>query len=444
MDVTIRHVLSPLQGTFTVPPDKAICHRAVLMAALAKGETVIRPWPAADDCQRTLELMQALGVSVTRSGPTVRIRGVEGEMRTPSEDLFCGESGTTLRIASGLLAGVPGVRRLTASPALCRRPMRRIVEPLSRMGVHVTGAAGGRPSSEQEVYPPLTIHGRRPLRAIRYEMPVASAQVKSAVLLAGLSGDGPTSVVEPRQTRDHTERMLRQFGATVRVQQTEVSIEPGPLRSPGELELPGDFSSAAFLIVAAATIPDSRIILRDVSLNPTRIALLDLLTRMGAKITWTIEETSWEPRGTIVVEARPLRGLTLAAEEVPDVIDELPILMVAAACAAGTTRLPALGELRVKETDRIHSMVHGLRQLGVRLQVIEPDTVEIEGGPMRGTTVESAGDHRTAMSLSIAGLVAEGTTTIHETGCVAKSFPGFFDRLRDLVGAATITDGKNR
>jgi 3-phosphoshikimate 1-carboxyvinyltransferase len=314
--------------------------------------------------------------------------------------------------------------------------MRRIVEPLSQMGARIEGAHSS--SGSTECHPPLTIDGRRPLRAFRYQMPVASAQVKSAILLAGLFADGRTTVVERHPTRDHTERLLRHFGLGVSSGAPELSLEPGVLRSPGHLVLPGDFSSAAFFLIAASCVSGSRLQLRDVGLNPTRIALLDVLSRMGARVEIDVTESSWEPRGVITIEACPLRGITLGADEVPGVIDELPILMVAAACAQGTTRLLGIGELRVKETDRIQSMVMGLQQFGVRIRVTAQDAVEIDGGSLSGGTVDSAGDHRTAMSLTVAGLVAEGTTVVREAACIAKSFPEFFDLLRELAGSTTV------
>ena len=426
-----------LQGTLVVPPDKAICHRAVLVAAVAQGKTEIAPWPRADDCQRTLQLVRDLGLAVTESGDAVQLDGRGAEaLRAPSRDLFCGESGTTLRLAAGLLAGQPFRSRLTAGPSLCRRPMRRIVDPLSQMGARLDGADG---QGSEELCPPLTVHGTRPLRAIRYPMAVASAQVKSAVLLAGLFAQGRTTIVERVQTRDHTERILRHFGARLEQDHLEISIEPGALRAPGTLRLPGDFSSAAFFLVAALCVPNARIELADVGLNPTRTGLLDVLKRMGAEVGVKVTEDAWEPRGTVVVESRLLQGITLTAGEVPGVIDELPILMVAAACAQGRSRFQGLGELRVKETDRLLSMVSGLQRLGARVRVAAPDRVDIEGGPLRGGDVSSAQDHRTAMSLAVAGLVAEGGPTIvRGAECVTKSFPEFFEQLRQLAGSPTV------
>ena len=314
--------------------------------------------------------------------------------------------------------------------------MRRIAEPLSHMGARIEGAASGAGSSE--LFPPLTIHGRRPLKAIRYTLPIASAQVKSAILLAGLFADGRTTVVETLHTRDHTERMFRVFGLNVHGHDSEVSIEPGGLTSPGTVVLPGDFSSAAFFIIAASCAPGSRITLHEVGLNPTRTGLLKVLQRMGASVQIMQTDDSWEPRGTLVVEARRLHGTSVEAREVPSVIDELPILMVAAACAQGVSRFQGVGELRVKETDRIQSMINGLRQLGIQVRLPAPDTVEIEGGRLTGAAVDSAGDHRSAMSLAVAGLIAEGITSVRGIECVNKSFPEFFDQLRLVAGSATV------
>ncbi|MBI4342900.1 MAG: 3-phosphoshikimate 1-carboxyvinyltransferase [Candidatus Omnitrophica bacterium] len=426
----------PLQGELALPPDKAICHRAVLLAALAKGSTTIHPWPSAEDCQRTLALVERLGVRGQRSANALTIegRGLRG-LQAPSDPLLCGESGTTLRLAAGLLAGQPFASQLAASPSLSRRPMRRIVEPLTRMGARFEGTAS---VGSSEVYPPLAVHGRFPLEPIRYELPVASAQVKSAVLLAGLFARGRTTVVERHPTRDHTERMMRHFGLALSQEGPEISVEPGEPVSPGAVHIPGDASSAAFFLVAASCVAGSRVTLRQVSLNPTRTGLLDVLRRMGAACSVTATESPWEPRGTVTIEARPLRAIVLEAAEAPSVIDELPILMVAAACAQGRSRLQGVGELRVKETDRLRSMAEGLTKMGVRVSVPSPETVEIDGGTLSGAEVESAGDHRTAMSLAVAGLVARGRTTIRGAECVAKSFPEFFDLLGRLAGSPTV------
>ena len=315
--------------------------------------------------------------------------------------------------------------------------MRRIIDPLSRMGARFE-AEGASSEAQGELHPPITIRGHRPLSAIRYDSPVASAQVKSAVLLAGLFADGRTTVVEPVATRDHTERMLRAFGAQIQVDGRAVSIEPAELSSPGTLQLPGDVSSAAFFLVAAACVAGSRLTIQGLGLNPTRTGLFEVLRRMGAALHVTVDDDPWEPRGSVMLEACPLRAVTVEPHEVPALIDELPILMVAAACASGRSRLGGVGELRVKETDRIRSMVEGLQRLGARIHTVGSQDIEIEGGALTGAVVESAGDHRTAMSLAVAALCARGRCVIRGAECVAKSFPDFFDRLERLTGSSTV------
>jgi 3-phosphoshikimate 1-carboxyvinyltransferase len=424
-----------VRGLAAMPPDKAIAHRLVLLGALGEGEVVISPWPRADDCQRTLDVAQALGASASLSGTRLTLRGVGSlGLRPPGRPLECGESGTTLRLAAGVLAGQLFEATLAAAPSLSRRPMQRIVEPLRQMGAQVDGVARGG-----DVYPPLTIRGRRPLRAIRYAPPVASAQVKSAVLLAGLFADGPTTVIEASATRDHTERALALFGAAVTRQGVEVTVRPSPLRSPPEAVIPGDLSSGAFFVVAAAAGQGSELTVGGVGLNPTRAGFLAVLRAMGADIAEQGQGPPGEQLGNLLVRSAPLRGVTVAAPQVPGLIDELPALMVAATQAQGRTRFEGVGELRVKETDRIASMVDGLRRLGARIQAEGPETIVVDG-PCRltGAAVEAAGDHRTAMSLAVAGLLAHGETRIRGAECVAKSFPDFFDRLAATTGSPTV------
>lgn len=435
MDKIIEQA-SSIRGEVTVPADKAISHRAALCCALVSGPTEITPWPSGDDCQRTLDVLQGLRVPVVRVPNGIRVQGVGlTGLQAPQGDLDCGESGTTIRLAAGLLAGQPFESRLTAAASLCRRPMRRITAPLTEMGAQIVSQPRRTHAPhESEVYPPLHITGRRPLRALRYSMPIASAQVKSAILLAGLSADGSTTVMEPHPTRDHTERLFQRLGVELQGKDGAITMAPprGPFRPPGHLLIPGDFSSAAFFIVAATIVPGSSLTIRDVGLNPTRAHFLAVLQRMGASLTVTMEEDHWEPRGSIQVVAAPLRGTTIEDHEVPQLIDELPLLMVASCAAQGSTTFHGLAELRVKETDRLHSMTSGLRQLGAQVVPSGDTAVTVRGGSLRGSIVESFNDHRTAMSLAVAGLVADGQTTIRGAECVRKSFGEFFDVLASL------------
>ncbi len=437
MDAIITHATTPLQGTLALPADKAICHRAALLCALATGTTTIRPWSIAEDCQRTLDVLHGLGVRIARVSDGIQVAGVGlAGLRAPRATLDCGDSGTTMRLSCGLLAGQPFVSRLAAGPSLSTRPMQRVIEPLSQMGARFEATTG-----PHDVYPPLVITGRRPLRGLAYAMPIASAQVKSAILLAGLYATEPTTITEPVPTRDHTERLLAVLGVSVRQQGTALTLNPpqGALTAPGHLTIPGDPSSAAFFLVAAAIIPGSRVVIEHVGLNESRIAFLEVLKRMGASATWELQEPSWEPRGTVTVAYQSLRATTIEPRDVPRLIDELPILMVAACAAEGSTRFEGLAELRVKETDRLRAITTGLKKLGARLETSGDASVTIARSPLQGTSVESCQDHRTAMSLSIAGLLATGSTRIASAECVGKSLGNFFELLAAMASPSSVT-----
>lgn len=439
MNITLEPAVS-LRGTLRLPADKAICHRAALLSALIDGPTDITPWSTAQDCQHTLAVLEGLGVGITRLAEGIRVQGAGlTGLRAPARPLPCGESGTTMRLASGLLAGQPFDSELTAQGSLAQRPMRRVIEPLSNMGAVIEGRQQGG-----DVHPPLKIHGRRPLKGIRCELSLASAQVKSAILLAGLSADGPTTVVEPQATRDHTERLMRRLGVRIAREGDAITMHPpaGPLTALGRLAVPADPSSAAFFLVAAALVPNSKVVLHQVGLNPSRAGFLRVLERMGASIT--VEPTGdgtesrgtrgdqWEPQGTLTAQTSTLRGTVVPPEEVPSVIDELPILMVAAAFAEGETRFEGLQELRVKETDRLHSITTGLARMGADLELLGSDGVVIRKRPLHGAEIDSFGDHRTAMSLAVAGLVADGKTVVRGAECVGKSLGNFFDLLTEV------------
>ena len=420
----------PLSGETTVPADKSITHRALLFAAIADGVSRVRNGLKSGDTLATLGLVQALGIPVreTESGEwLIHGRGLHG-LQEPETPLDCINSGTTARLTTGLLAGQPFFSVLTGSPQLRKRPMGRVTEPLGRMGARIFGRDQGR-------LLPLALVGS-PLQGIEYHLPVASAQVKSAILLAGLYARGLTVIKEPGPARDHTERMLVSMGAPIERKGAYISSEqPARELSPLDITVPGDFSSAAFLLAAGAIIPGSDILIRNVGVNPTRRGLLDALVAMGADITldrW--RESGGEPVGDLHIRFSELRAIELGGEQIVTLIDELPVLAVIATQARGETIVRDAGELRVKETDRIATTVTELRKLGADIEE-RPDGFIVRGPtPLTGARVWSHGDHRLAMALTVAGLAARGVTTVEEIACAADSFPGFVDTLRS-VGA---------
>jgi 3-phosphoshikimate 1-carboxyvinyltransferase len=422
-----------LAGTVEVPGDKSVSHRAALLGALARGVTEVHGYLEAEDTLRTLTAVEALGVEVTRKGPgELRIASAGPESwQEPADVIDCGNSGTTARLLLGALAGQPFWTFLTGDDSLRRRPMARVVAPLGRMGVTVVGRAGGERL-------PLAARGARPLRAVTETLAVASAQVKSAILLAGLAADGPVSVTEPAASRDHSERMLRQFGARVETHGRTVTIAPGPLRGT-VVSVPGDISSAAFLLVAALVVPDATVSVRHVGVNPTRTGLLDVLRAMGASLELTPEAAGEEPTATLTARASGLAGTAVAGGLLPRLIDEVPAVAVAALVARGRTEIRDAAELRVKESDRIATLARELGRLGARVTE-RPDGLAIEGGGrLRGAPVDSGGDHRIAMALAVAGLLAEGETIIDNVACIATSFPEFVPTLNALAGETALT-----
>lgn len=423
MDVTISPVRR-LVGRARVPGDKSISHRAAIIGALASGITTITGFLRAEDCLRTVACLRELGVRVDDDGARLVIHGTSARLREPARLLDAGNSGTTMRLLAGVLAGQPFTSELDGDDSLRARPVDRVADPLRRMGAHV-GAREGR-------YPPLRIMGGQ-LRGITYELRVPSAQVKSAVLLAGLQAEGETAVVEPVATRDHTERMLARFGVPVRREGPRIIVAPGVLRG-REVVIPGDLSSAAFFLAAAAAQAGSEVTVEDVGVNPTRTGVLEILRAMGADVdTSAPSEQSGEPVATITVRGRPLQGVTIAGPMIPRLIDELPVLSVVAAAAEGRTVIRDAAELRVKEADRIGVLARGLRALGAAVEV-RPDGMEIEGGRLQGGTVDAGGDHRLAMAFAVAGLLAGGPVTVRGAEAAAISFPGFFETLAALGG----------
>ena len=416
-----------LVGHLAVPGDKSISHRAVLVGALSDGETRVTGFGRSADTEATIEAVRALGITVyEHEEDTLRIfgKGLRG-LVAPGRPIDCANAGTLVRLLSGILAGQSGQRfELTGDASLSARPMKRVTEPLGRMGAGVETDDG---------HLPMGIEGR-PLRSITYELPVASAQVKSAILLAGLYADGETTVVEPAPTRDHTERMLEAAGVTITRRERSVTVQPAERLELGEIEVPGDFSSAAPFIVAATLVPGSELHIHGVNLNPRRTGLLTILERMGGRVTvYNRRRIAGEPAGDLDVRSAELVATTVLAPEVPLAIDELPLFALAASCARGNSRLRGAEELRAKESDRVEATVDALRSIGQHVQATE-DGFRIKGVPTRprGGRIESRGDHRIAMLGAIAALYSQDGVEIEDAECVAVRFPGFFELLKQL------------
>ena len=428
---------APLRGEVGVPGDKSISHRALLLGAIASGVSHVEGFLPAADCLATLRTIQSLGIELEPAGPTsfqIMGRGLHG-LHEPQDVLNCSRSGTTLRLLAGILAGQPFSSVLSGEDQLRRRPMRRIVEPLRQMGATILGRDGGR-------LPPLAIRGGE-LTGIEYSLPVASAQVKSALLLAGLYAAGPMTLHVPGPARDHTERLLAAMGCDVGYQVPDaryplpdtqsLELQPPARLAPLDLTIPGDFSSAAFLAVAASLVPGSEMTVTGVGINPTRSGLLDVLRSMGARLSLDGEhQAGGEPVADLAVQHAHLRGMEIGGPTVVRMIDEFPILAVAATQAEGETLVRDAAELRVKETNRIATAVEQLRRLGAGIEA-QADGFVVRGPTLlTGARVHSRGDHRLAMALVVAGLIAQGETVIDDVDCIADSFPGFVETLLKL------------
>lgn len=410
---------SALQGELSVPGDKSISHRAVMFAALADGSSHIDGFLEGEDTRATARIFEQLGVRIDTPSASTRIVhgvGVDG-LKAPSQPLDCGNAGTGMRLLAGLLAGQAFDSTLVGDASLAKRPMRRVTGPLGQMGARI--------STREDGTPPLHIQGGAQLQAIDYALPVASAQVKSALLLAGLYARGTTRISEPHPTRDYSERMLRAFGAEIDFQPGQASLRGGQRLRATNVVVPADFSSAAFFLVAASIIPGSQLLLRQVGLNPRRTGLLDALRLMGADITvHNPGQQGGEEVADLLVRHAPLHGAVIPAALVPDMIDEFPALFVAAAAASGQTVVSGAAELRVKESDRLAAMAVGLRSLGVVVDEVA-DGATIHGGPIGPGSIDAQGDHRIAMAFAIAGQLASGPVRINDVANVATSFPGF-------------------
>jgi 3-phosphoshikimate 1-carboxyvinyltransferase len=422
-----------IEAEITVPGDKSISHRAVIIGALTNGICVVRGFLPSDDCLRTVQAMRALGIKIEHPEPDkLIVHGKKRLLTAPAGEIDCGNSGTTMRLLAGLLAGQSFDSVLVGGATLSARPMDRVIAPLRKMGANIV-AQGPNETA------PVKIHGMK-LRGASHQLPIASAQVKSALLLAGLFAKGKTTVREPFLSRKHTELMLNYFLVrTAREENDAISIFGDQVPESRDFSVPGDMSSAAFWLVAAAAQPGGHLLVREVGLNDTRTAVLGVLVRMGAQVREAVDDIEqMEPSGTVEVTGAPLKGTVIQGKEIPQLIDELPILAVAGALASGTTIIRQAEELRVKETDRIAAIAHNLRAMGVEV-VEQKDGLEIHGrGELRGARVASFGDHRIAMAFAIAGMFADGETIVQDVECVRESYPGFEKSLDEFVSAKRI------
>lgn len=416
--------IKKLFGEITIPGDKSISHRAIMIGAVAQGQTKVKGLLECDDCNYTMRAFKEMGIPIAKKGGIVIIegKGLDG-LSKPKAPIHVGNSGTTMRLLAGILAGQDFEVTLVGDESLSNRPMRRIAEPLSLMGASIRARDGE--------YPPITVKGGS-LNPIDYKMPIPSAQVKSAILLAALYAKGVTKLEEEFKSRDHTERMLKHFGSKIKVEGLKVFLEGAKELKGKALEIPGDISSASFFIIGATLLEGSKIIIKRVGINPTRAGILNLLSKMGARIKVLNKKDLFEPVADLEVEYSKTNGVTIEEEAIPGIIDELPIIFVLAALSKGRTKILGARELRVKETDRISSMEGNLRKMGARIG-LAGDEIVIDGvGGLEGASLKSYGDHRTCMAMAIAALAAKGESAIDDIGCVNKSYPGFFHMLERL------------
>ena len=415
-----------LEGTISIPGDKSISHRSVMFGSIATGTTNITNFLAGEDCLSTIACFRELGVSIKQEGTSVEIHGNGlSQLNEPTRVLDVGNSGTTIRLMLGILAGLPFHVSLQGDDSIEKRPMKRVTGPLSQMGDKIDGRQNG-------TYCPLSIRGGN-LEAIDYQSPVASAQVKSAILLAGLQAKGTTSVTEPSKSRDHTERMLQAFGVDVVEEGNKVSITGGQELKATTIEVPGDISSAAFFLVSGAITPNSRIVLKNVGINPTRTGIIDILVKMGASISIQNERVqSFERVADLIIETSDLKGTVISGDVIPRAIDEIPIVALAATQATGTTIIKDAQELKVKETNRIDTVVNELRKLGANIEPTEDGMIIHGKTTLHGGEVDSHGDHRIGMMLAIANLITDSDVTLNRKEAINVSYPTFFEDLQSL------------
>ena len=415
-----------LRGEITVPGDKSISHRSVMLGSIAKGDTRISGFLTGEDCLSTIDCFKKLGIDIEVNGTDVTVhgKGLKG-LSAPAETLDVGNSGTTLRLMSGILSAQPFTTRLTGDSSIQKRPMGRVASPLGLMGAKIT-------SENEKMTAPLTIEGRR-LHGIDYTLPVASAQVKSALILAGLYADGETRITEPEATRDHTEIMLNYLGADIRKEGDTIVVRPAAELTGKDITVPGDISSAAYFIAAALISKDSEVLIKNVGVNPTRTGIITAFKAMGGNIELTNERTvCGEPVADILVRSSRLHGVVIKGAIIPKLIDEIPVIAAAACYASGETVIADAAELRVKESDRIKTMAAELGRMGATVIQTDDGMIILGGIPLHGAVCESYNDHRVAMSVAVAALGAKGETQIKDCGCVDISFPGYFDALMSL------------
>ncbi|PZX07699.1 3-phosphoshikimate 1-carboxyvinyltransferase [Psychrobacillus insolitus] len=429
--MTISKVLDyakpSLKGTLRIPGDKSVSHRSIMFGAIAKGTTTVEGFLQSDDCLSTIDCFSKLGVAISVDGEKVEIKS-EGlaAWKEPNELLYTGNSGTTTRLLLGLLAGSHISSVLIGDESIQKRPMRRVTDPLKQMGAKYIGRENGQ-------YTPIAVEGTK-LRAINYEMPVASAQVKSAILLAALNAEGETVIKELETSRDHTEKMLQHFGATISVDDQTIRLQGGQTLTSTHVVVPGDISSAAFFLVAGAIVPNSNLTLQNVGLNPTRTGIIDALNEMGTSMTIELDELkSHEEMGTIVVETSSLKGAVIGGDLIPRLIDEIPIIALLATQAHGKTVIKDAEELKVKETNRIDAVVNELKKLGANITATD-DGMIIEGPtPLHGADLQTYGDHRIGMMAAIASLITSSPVTIDNAECISVSYPNFFEQLTSVL-----------
>lgn len=419
--------INQLVGEVTIPGDKSISHRSVMFGSIAHGETSVTNFLPGDDCLSTISCFRKLGVTIEESDGQLRIigKGFEG-LTEPTEVLDVGNSGTTIRLLMGILAGRPFYSSLVGDASIGKRPMTRVTVPLTKMGAKLDGRKNGD-------FTPISIRGGQ-LQPIQYELPVASAQVKSALILAGLQADGVSTIIEPSETRDHTERMIRQFGGEITKDNQTIRVKGGQKLTASTIHVPGDISSAAFFLVAGAILPGSEIVLKNVGLNPTRTGIIEVMQKMGADLEIVqAENNNFEPAGDLIIKTSNLKGTVVEGNLIPKLIDEIPIIALLATQAEGTTIIKDAEELKVKETNRIDTVVQELKKLGADIEATEDGMIIHGKSRLTGGEVSSHGDHRIGMMLAIASLLCQNAVELEHPEAISVSYPNFFDHLNSLI-----------